>query len=84
YMWRRGEAVQEIARAYGVQFTPSYIGSPMQAVREQGRMVRHRLTELAEHDHVVLHELKADGGVDYVALPMRIRREGPAPVVTFA
>ena len=46
YMWRRGEPVQEVARAYGIQFTPSYIGSPMQAVREQGRMVRHRLTNL--------------------------------------
>jgi adenylate cyclase len=84
YMWRRGEKVQEITRAYGIQFTPSYIGSPMQAVREQGRMVRHRLTNLTEHDHVVLHELKADGGVDYMALPMHIRREGPLPVVTFA
>ena len=84
YMWRRGEKVQEIARAWGIQFTPAYIGSPMQAAREQGRLVRHRLTDLTEHDHVVLHELKADGGVDYIALPMRIRREGPLPVVTFA
>ena len=84
YEWRRGEPVKEIARAYGIQFTPSYLGSPMQAVREQGRTVRHRLANLTEHDHVVLHELKADGGVDYVAMPMRIRRDGPAPVVTFA
>ncbi len=36
FMWRRGEKVQAIARAYGIQFTPSYIGSPMQEVREQG------------------------------------------------
>ena len=41
-------------------------------------------TNLTEHDHVLLHELKADGGVDYMALPMHIRREGPLPVVTFA
>ena len=79
YMWRRGEKVQEIARAWGIQFTPSYIGSPLQAAREQGKLVRHRLTHLAEHDHVLLHELKADGGVDYMALPMRIRRDGPCP-----
>jgi adenylate cyclase len=84
YMWRRGEKVQEIARAWGIQFTPSYIGSPLQAAREQGRLVRHHLTNLTEHDHVLLHELKADGGVDYMALPMHIRREGPVPVVTFA
>ena len=84
YMWRRGEKVQEIARAYGIQFTPAYIGSPMQEAREQGRAVRYRLTDLTEHDHVVLHELKADGGTDYFAMPMRIRRDGAVPVVTFA
>jgi adenylate cyclase len=84
YMWRRGEKVQEIARAHGIQFTPAYIGSPLQAAREQGRLVRHHLGKLTEQDHVLLHELKADGGVDYIALPMRIRREGPLPVVTFA
>jgi adenylate cyclase len=84
YVWRRGEKVQEVARAWGIQFTPAYIGSPIQAAREQGRMVRHHLTHLTEHDHVLLHELKADGGVDYIALPMHIRREGPLPVVTFA
>ena len=84
YMWRRGEKVQQIARAYGIQFTSAYIGSPMQEAREQGRAVRYRLTDLTEHHHVVLHELKADGGVDYYALPMRIRREGPLPVITFA
>jgi len=84
YMWRRGGKVQEVARAWGIQFTPAYIGSPLQAAREQGRLVRHRLANLTEHDHVLLHELKADGGVDYLALPMHIRREGPLPVVTFA
>ena len=84
FVWRRGERVQEIARAWGIQFTAAYIGSPLQAAREQGRLVRHRLTEIAEHDHVLLHELKADGGIDYIAMPMRIRRAGPLPVVTFA
>jgi adenylate cyclase len=84
YMWRRGEKVQEIARAWGIQFTPAYIGSPIQAAREQGRLVRHRLTSITEQDHVLLHEVKADGGTDYVALPMHIRREGALPVVTFA
>lgn len=83
YEWRRGEKVREIGRAWGIQFTQAYIGSPLQAAREQGKLVRHRLGHLTEHDHVLLHELKADGGADYLALPMRIRREGPAPVVTF-
>ena len=38
YLWRRGEPVQSIARAYGVQFTSAYIGSPIQEVRESGKL----------------------------------------------
>jgi adenylate cyclase len=84
FMWRRGEKVQQIARAYGIQFTPSYIGSPLQEVREQGRPVRYRMKDVGEDHHVALRDVKADGGTDYFATPMSIRRDGPAPVVTFA
>ncbi len=84
FVWRRGEPVQSIARAYGIQLTPAYIGSPLQEAREQNRTVRHRLAEVGERDHLLLREVKADGGTDYIALPMRITRSGPPPVVTFA
>jgi adenylate cyclase len=84
FIWRRGETVQQIARAYGIQFTPAYIGSPLQEAREQGRAVRYRLKDVGESHHILLREVKADGGTDYFALPMRIRREGPLPVVSFA
>ena len=84
YLWRRGEPVQSIARAYGIQLTPAYIGSPLQEVREQGHAVRYRLDALTDRHHAVLHEVKAEGGTDYFSLPMRIRRDGPMPVVAFA
>jgi len=84
YMWRRGEKVQVLARAYGIQFTPSYIGSPMQEAREQGRAVRYRMKDVGEDHHVALREVKDAGGTDYFATPMRIRRDGPVPVVSFA
>lgn len=84
FMWRRGEPVQAIVRGYGVQFTPAYIGSPMQEAREQVRPVRYRLAELDESNHEVLHEVRAAGGTDYYALPMRISHGRPMPVVTFA
>ena len=83
YLWRRGEPVQSIPRAYGVQFTSAYIGSPIQEVREQGRSVRYRLGVLTDKHHSVLHEVKAEGGTDYFSLPMHIRRDGPMPVVAF-
>ena len=84
FMWRRGEPVQAIARGYGIQFTPAYIGSPMQEAREQARPVRYRLAEINESNHEVLHEIRAAGGTDYYALPMRISHGRPMPVVTFA
>ncbi|MFO1158853.1 MAG: adenylate/guanylate cyclase domain-containing protein [Reyranellaceae bacterium] len=84
YMWRRGEKVQSIARAVGIQFTSAYVGSPLQEAREESRVVRYRMKDIGSEHHLLLRELKAEGGVDYVALPMRLRREGPLPVVTFA
>ena len=84
YLWRRGEPVQAIARAYGIQFTPAYIGSPLQEVRETGKPVRYRLDALTDKHHAVLHEVRADGGTDYFSLAMQIRRDGPLPVVAFA
>jgi len=83
YVWRRGEKVQEIARAFGTQFTSAYIGSPLQEAREQNRAVRYRLKDVGPSHSLTLREVKADGGTDYLALPMRLRREGPLPVVTF-
>ncbi|MDP1751436.1 MAG: adenylate/guanylate cyclase domain-containing protein [Reyranella sp.] len=84
YLWRRGEPVESVARAYGVQFTSAYIGSPLQEVREQGHPVRYRLDALTDKHHLVLHEVRQGGGTDYFSLPMRIRRDGPMPVVAFA
>jgi adenylate cyclase len=84
YLWRRGKLVQSIPRAFGIQFTPAYVGSPLQEVREQGRSVRYRLDVLTDKHHSVLHEVKAEGGTDYFSLAMHIRRDGPMPVVAFA
>ncbi len=84
FLWRRGQTVETIARAYGVQFTPAYIGSPLQEVREGGTAVRYRLDGLTDRHHEVLHEVRSGGGTDYFSLPMRVRRDGPLPVVAFA
>ncbi len=84
YLWRRGERVESIARAYGVQFTSAYIGSPLKEVRDSGAPVRYRLDKLTEKHHEVLHEVRSGGGTDYYSLPMHIRRDGPMPVVAFA
>lgn len=83
-LWKRGAPVESIARAYGVQFTPAYVGSPLKEVRDSGQPVRYRLDRLTADHHLVLHEVRDVGGTDYFSLPMRIRRDGPMPVVAFA
>ncbi|MGE0153396.1 MAG: adenylate/guanylate cyclase domain-containing protein [Reyranellaceae bacterium] len=83
YVWTRGTPTQEIARRHGIERTSAFIGSPIQQVRLGGRKLRHRLAVLTDADHAVLHELRAEGGTDYLAWPMPFSR-GEVPVVTLA
>ena len=83
-LWRRGEPVQEVARHHGIEFTSAYIGSPVQAVREFGRSLRRRLDGLTPADHVVLHEVRAAGGTDYLAFGLPVGRGAHVPVITIA
>jgi adenylate cyclase len=83
FVWTRGGATDEIARRHGIQSTSAYIGSPIEEVRLFHRRVRHRLDALTPASHLVLHELRAEGGADYLAWPMPFSR-GEVPVVTLA
>lgn len=71
YLWERGKKV-EIARIpHGIENSSQFIGSPMQQVL-RGLAFRRRLDDLVEgRDHLALHEIKALGGTDYFALPVR-------------
>lgn len=83
YVWTRGGATEEIARRHGIQATSAYIGSPIEEVRLSRRRVRYRLDALTKQHHSVLHDLKAEGGTDYLAWPVPFSR-GEIPVVTLA
>jgi adenylate cyclase len=69
--WTRGRGAAEFARWHGLEHSDAYIGSPVQFVREQKRPFRRRLEALDPmRDNAVLHELRATGLTDYVALPL--------------
>ncbi|MBI3374535.1 MAG: adenylate/guanylate cyclase domain-containing protein [Betaproteobacteria bacterium] len=69
--WTRRDGAREFAGRHGVQNSDAYRGSPVQFVQEQKRSFRRRLVDLEEErDHAMLHELRAEGMTDYVALPM--------------
>ena len=83
YLWTRGQPARGVERLHGIEQTDAYIGSPIQEVRRSRQRVRHRLDNLSPDHHPVLHELRAEGGTDYVAWPMAFSR-GEVPVVTLA
>jgi len=62
---------------------PTFIQSPIGAVRRDHRKIRRRLIDPAcPIDFPVLEEFKRKGGTDYLALPM-VRSDGGANVITF-
>ena len=69
--WRRGEGAALFEGQHGAQNSDAYVGGPLQFVRERHQLFRRRLEALdPERDHAFLHEIKAAGMTDYVALPM--------------
>ena len=80
--WRRGQPIVQAARPHGIEQTSDYIGSPIQELALTGRPVRYRLDRLPPDSHTVLHELRASGGTDYYATPMKVA-EGRPVALTF-
>ncbi|MBI3517032.1 MAG: adenylate/guanylate cyclase domain-containing protein [Proteobacteria bacterium] len=54
----------------GIFDSDSYIGSPVQAVRERGEIVRRRLDDIGADDASIYRDLVADGMTDYIAMPL--------------
>ncbi len=84
FLWRRGIGLEETQRAHGIQNTAAYIGSPMKEARDENRIVRYNLTALPASAHEMLHDLRVGQGTDYIAFPLRVSREGPSPIASFA
>ena len=69
--WTRREGSKMFTGRHGTQNSDAYIGSPVQFVYEQNQPFRRRLKGLDEQrDPALLHELRADGLTDYLALPL--------------
>jgi len=75
--WRNLRATEEVRIQRGVELTYDYQTSPMRETIETGAHVRYRLD--ASSDKVsFLSELRAQGGTDYVVVPLnRVRQRFP-------
>jgi len=69
--WTRRDGARHFSGQHGSQNSDAFIGSPVQFVYQHKRPFRRRLDTLDEaRDHALLHELRAEGMSDYVALPL--------------
>lgn len=71
-IWEAGGALQrDSLTPHGLEGRATYIGSPLAHVAETRTAFRRRLEgALSEADHYLLHDLKAKGASDYLALPL--------------
>jgi len=84
YIWSRDETgAKRLSAGHDISNRPEFTESPIAAVRKSRQVIRRRLVDPAcPLDFPVLQQFKADGGTDYIALPM-IRSDGEANVITF-
>jgi len=69
-VWTAAEGGEEYAIDRKVLATSTFVGSPFEAVIRSRRPLRRRLVGLGPDDHHVFREISADGGTDYVAVPI--------------
>ncbi len=85
YLWRREVGRTEYSTAdHSMRLSDEYRLSPLHVVGETRRMLRRRLVGSdAKRDYPLLERLKADGGTDYVALPLEFN-DGSNGYATYA
>ena len=83
-IWNRVNGVETWNGPHGVQQSDAYLGSPLQFVNQQIQVFRRRLDgDASKDDHSVLHDMRAEGMTDYMAVPM-IFSSGTSNAMTIA
>jgi adenylate cyclase len=84
YTWSREEAgAMRVVAGHELINSPEFIESPIAAVRRIREVIRRRLCDPdCPLDFSVLEQFKAEGGTDYVAIPM-VRTDGEPNAITF-
>jgi adenylate cyclase len=85
YIFNRDEAAaMRVVAGYDLSDNREFIESPIAEVRRTRATLRRRLCNSdCPLDFSLLQELKAEGGTDYVAIPM-VRSDGETNAITFA
>jgi len=84
YIWNREEAgAMRVVAGDDLANSPEFTDSPIAEVRRSREMMRRRLGDSScPLDFPVLQQFKAEGGTDYVAIPM-VRSDAETNAITF-
>jgi adenylate cyclase len=83
-VWHDGALTSEVRPRAGVLTSDAYLRSPTQVVDETGRPFRCRLAAEGDLGMPLLGELRAEGGTDYLLLPLAFADAARTAVVSFA
>lgn len=84
YIWSREEAgAMRVVAGHDLSDSAEFSESPIAAVRRTCQVICRRLCDSdCRLDFSVLQQFKAEGGTDYIAIPM-VRSDGEANTITF-
>jgi len=70
YFWRKGQGVIRGEASYGMLQSAEYLDNPLGVVFDRRKTIRVRLDTAETPREPILRQLKAEGGTDYVAMPV--------------
>ena len=85
YLWERGQTAKERRVGHGMRERGDYLGSPIEYIHTHKTRYRRDLKVLdSQKDHRLLHRLAAQGGTDYLGLPVLFTNDvmGVATIAT--
>jgi adenylate cyclase len=69
--WRHRRVIEELRIPRGIEMSTDYRQSPLRATMERGESLRFVL-DRDYPEHPLLNEVRAEGGTDYVSLPLNL------------
>jgi adenylate cyclase len=84
YRWNRGESAVAMNRGHDLIADPMYLDSPFKVIHDGAGGIRRRLNDPeVALDFPVLEQIKAEGGTDYLVVPL-VFSDGTVNAASFA
>ncbi|MDQ6968036.1 MAG: adenylate/guanylate cyclase domain-containing protein [Mariprofundaceae bacterium] len=84
-IWTREQGAEIFYRDHDITSTPIYLNTPGEAVHKSRQAIRWKLdVAIEELPYPLLHDVKNEGGTDYLIVPFHTDHASEQPWITFA